>query len=120
MISNDQLSLNLILHFSQDMCSIIAGKVKTFEDATLNLTDYTRDNCSVLLVADCSDKPNFAFFAKPLPSQNTVELFALELFIDEDTIIYTPRADQTDWISINGQPESEIVTEIEPLSGRLK
>lgn len=106
--------------YSVDMCSIIAGKVKTFEDITLNLTDYTRENCSVLLAADCSTKPNFALFAKSLPAQSDVESFELELFIDDDTVIYTPRADQSDWISLNGQTESEIVTEVVPLDGRLK
>lgn len=102
------------------MCSIIAGKVKTFDDATLNLTDFARGNCSVLLAADCSAHPNFALFIKPLALQSEVESFALELYVDDDTVVYTPRADHSDWISLNGQAESEIVTEVEPLPERLK
>lgn len=102
------------------MCSIIAGTLKTFDDITLNLTDYARENCSVLLVGDCSVNPTFALFIKPMTTKSLTESFSLEFHIGDDVIAYEPREDRRDWITINRAEDAEIITEIQPIDGRLK
>lgn len=93
------------------MCSIIAGTVNTFDVNSINLTDYTKSNCSVLLAADCSVNSRFALFITPFQTANGKEAFNLTFHIDSDIISYTPRIDNKDFFRLNDEPEIEIVSE---------
>lgn len=103
-----------------DMCSIIADTVNTFDDISISLVEHTMGNSSVLLLADCSMRPRFALFLNPKHTIDGKEIFTIELHVDNDVVTYAPRADHTDWISINGQLEVQIITEILPIENKLK
>lgn len=92
-------------------CSLIAGKLNTFDDKTIELTDYTRVNCSVLLAADCSISPKFALFVTELENS----IFKLTLHVNNDTYSYTPRADGKDFLVVNGDQDVEIISEVIPI-----
>lgn len=102
------------------MCSIISGTVNTFDDISVNLTDYSNGNLSVLLLADCSTRPRFALFVNPKQTADGKDIFTIELHVDDDVVTYAPRADHTDWISVNGQLEVQVITEILPIENKLK
>lgn len=102
------------------MCSIVSGVVNTFDDISINLIDHSKGNLSVLLLADCSIRPRFALFVNPKQTIDGKEIFTIELHVDDDVVTYAPRADQSDWISVNGQLEIQVITEILPIENKLK
>lgn len=77
-------------------------------------------NLSVLLLADCSTRPRFALFVNSMQTIDRKEYFTIELHVDNEVVTYVPRADRTDWISVNGQTEVQIITEILPIENKLK
>lgn len=107
-------------YFLADICSVISDAVNTFDDIPVNLTDYSKGNLSVLFLADCSTRPRFALFVNPKQTVDGKDIFTIELHVDDDVVTYAPRADQTDWISVNGQLEVQIITEIIPIQDKLK
>lgn len=102
------------------MCSIISGTVNTFDDVSFDLVEHSMGNLSVLLLADCSTRPRFALFISPKHTVDGREIFTIELHVDDDVVTYAPRADFTDWISVNGQLEVQVITEILPIENKLK
>lgn len=102
------------------MCSLISGTVNTFDDISVNLHEHSKGNLSVLLLADCSTRPRFALFVQPKQTVDEKEIFSIELHVDDEVVTYVPRTDQTDWISVNGQLEVEVITEILPIENKLK
>lgn len=107
-------------HLITDMCSIISGTVNTFDDIAIDLYEYSKGNVSVLLLADCSTRPRFALFVNPKQTADGKQIFTIELHVDDDVVTYAPRTDFTDWISVNGQNEVQVITEILPIVNKLK
>lgn len=93
------------------MCSVIATTVSTFDDKPVELTNYIKPNCSVLLVADCSITSRFALFVKP----TALNSFALELHIDDHVITYEPQLNRTsDTIRLQNSTVIEVMPSIRP------
>lgn len=103
--------LQLIIYVKIEMCSVISTTVSTFDDKPVVLTNYTKPNCSVLLVADCSIASRFALFVKP----TSFNSFALELHIDDHVITYEPQLNRTsDTIRLQNSTVIEVLPSIRP------
>lgn len=97
--------------FFSDMCSIISPILSTFDDKPISLENYTKSNCSVLLVADCSSAARFALFVKPSNGNG----YSLQLYIGDNVVSYAPRANGLDMIQLKNSTEVPVQTMIQPL-----
>lgn len=94
------------------MCSVVSTTVSTFDDKLVSLANYTKPNCSVLLVADCSITSRFALFISPMETNS--QTFQLELHVDDNIIYYSPRIDDKDFIRLANATEIEITSITQP------
>lgn len=100
------------------MCSIVSGTVSTFAAKPVHLANYTKPNCSVLMVADCSPMSRYGLFVTPLLQSNndanSSDIYLLELHVDDQVIWYSPRKDGTDFIRLKNMTEIEISSIVRP------
>lgn len=94
-----------------DMCSIIAPTLSSFDDLTISLENYTKANCTVLLIADCSIASTFAVFITP-SKQTGIE--SLQVHIGGEVVTYSTQKNGIDFVQLKNQTEIE-VTPIRPL-----
>lgn len=92
------------------MCSVVSTTVSTFDDKPIQLSNYTKPNCSVLLVADCSMASHFALFITPTATAQ----FKLELHVDEHVITYEPQVDGSDAIRLQNDTVVEVNASVRP------
>lgn len=97
------------------MCSVVSATVSTFDDKPILLTDYTKPNCSVLLVADCSIDSRFALFVTP----TATNAFALELHIDDNVISYEPQQNGKDSIRLQNSTVIEVTPSTRPFGDSI-
>lgn len=97
------------------MCSVVSTTVSTFDDKPISLTNYTKPNCSVLLVADCSIDSRFALFVTPMAAN----AFALELHIDDHVIKYEPQVNGTDTIRLQNSTVIEVTPSTKPFGDNV-
>lgn len=88
--------------------------MSTLDDKSISLENYTKPNCSVLLVADCSFASKFALFVAPT-MENGIQTFSLQLHLGDDIVFYTPRKLENDLIQLKNGTEIVIETMIHPL-----
>lgn len=94
------------------MCSIIAPILSTFDDLTISLEKYTKPNCTVLLVADCSIASYFAVFVTP-SKQSGIQ--SLQVHIDGHVITYPSQRNGIDYVQLKNQTEIEVTSMVYPL-----
>lgn len=101
------------------MCSIVSGTISTFDNKPIQVANYTRPNCSVLMVADCSAASRFALFVIPSSQSssdnNNENTYSLEIHIDDHVIWYSPRKDGTDFIRLKNLTEIQVSNLVQPL-----
>lgn len=94
------------------MCSIIAPTLSTFDDLTISLENYTKPNCTVLLVADCSIASNFAVFVTP---SKHIGIESIQVHIDGDIVTYSTQKNGIDFVQLKNQTEIEVTSMVRPL-----
>lgn len=102
------------------MCSVISSAVDTFDDKVIDLSRSIQSNCSVLLVADCSNTSRFAIFAEPHKVDGDIESFALEMHIDDHIVRYSPNSNGRDFIQLEDSTEIEVNSLINPLGDAVE
>lgn len=76
----------MCIFFILAMCSAIKNQFNTFNDNILNFRDYLKDSCSLLLVAECSENPQYAVILNLLPNG----LYAFKVYYKEHFAEYNP------------------------------
>lgn len=99
---------------------MISSTVNTFDDEMIDLEKSIQANCSVLLVADCSNASRFAIFATPHKIDGNVESFTLELHVDDHIVKYSPNNNGHDLIHLEDSTEIEIESPINPLGDGIE
>lgn len=89
------------------MCSIIAPTLSSFDDLTISLENYSKPNCTVLLVADCSMASKFAFFITP-SKHSGIE--SLQVHIDDDVVTYSTNENGIDFVQLKNQTEIKVTS----------
>lgn len=81
------------------MCSGIKDQLSTFNDEVVNLKTHLRENCTLLLFAECTRSPHFAVFMSQLPNQ----LYAFKVYHHRNYIEYWPDTTASMYrVTING------------------
>lgn len=89
------------------MCSLVKESLSSFDDKLINIKEYLKDvksNCSILLTADCSEKPEFGVFLQV--SSNTT-LYSIQVFSNGQYLTFTPLTDSR--IQLEYQGECHVV-----------
>lgn len=90
------------------MCSLVKDSLSSFDDKLINIKEYLkelRSNCSILLAADCSERPEFGVFLQV--SHNT-SFYSIQVFSNGQYLTFTPLKDGT--IQLEYQGECHVVT----------
>lgn len=99
------------------MCSVVKNLLNTFNDNVINLLDrdHLKSNCSVLLLADCTNNPQFAVFLKQL----TNGAYALRVHYHDTFIEYIPNGNGIQQILLNGQ-DTVLLSDIQKMDSLKK
>lgn len=92
------------------MCSVVKDSLSSFDDKLINIKEYLKDvrsNCSILLAADCSERPEFGVFLFLQVSSNTT-FYSIQVFSNGQYLTFTPLTD--DRIQLEYQGECHVVT----------
>lgn len=81
------------------MCSLVNDNLSTFEDAVHNTTEISKDNCWLLLAADCSDQSRLSVFIK----HNSDGSVAIRVYAGDDIIEYDPQENLEQIMTVNSE-----------------
>lgn len=69
------------------MCSGIKDQLSSFNDEVVNLKSHLRENCTLLLFAECTHSPHFAVFMTRLAA---TQLYGFKVYHGRNYIEYWP------------------------------
>lgn len=79
------------------MCSLVGGNLTTFNDVVLNATEVSRDNCWLLIAADCSDQSQLSVFTKASGNGS----IAFKMYAGDDVVEYDPHDNVDQILTVN-------------------
>lgn len=88
------------------MCSLIEVNLTTFDDTVLNTTGKSKDNCWLLIAADCSDQSRLSVFTK----SNIDGTIAIKIYAGDDVIEYDPQENVEQIMTVNSENKFKLNT----------